>query len=193
MKKFTYVLIFGIVSLTILSTQCTATKGLFKLENGNYLISNNFVVQKTAKISEDDATQLKALTVTGFSTTTVVHKKVWKDWVNETIYKHKESIVTSDVRVKVEEILRKYKPVEMVDSNYLVKDNYLVTSSTKITFDDATQLADITVKGTNETKVVHLKVIKDVVNETLITHKESIVTGDARVKVENILAKYRLK
>lgn len=193
MKNSTIQLIFGIVFSTILLTHCTPTKGLLKLDNGNYLISQNFVVQKGSRINLEDANQLEALTVNGKDETTAIHKSVKNDWVNETVYDHKNSIVSDDVRIKVDNLFAKYSPKKTKGGDYIVNRNYLATDVAKITLRDAQQLENLTLRAADETTAVHKSVKDDWVNETVYDHKNSIAKPDIKIKVDKILAKYSPK
>ena len=101
MKKI--VIICSVLSsLMLFSFQ--QNRKIVRLKNGNYLAKNLTVMK------ELDAKSLSDMTSNSASESTVVHTSVYKDVVNETVYKHKDAKLKLDqVKLnKVKQIMAKY-------------------------------------------------------------------------------------
>jgi hypothetical protein len=59
-------------------------------------------------LSLDDLAKLEAMTVTGAAETTAVHKKIYKEVVSETVWKHKDQKLQDQQLLEINEILTKY-------------------------------------------------------------------------------------
>ncbi len=82
-------------SLMLFSFQ--QNRKIVRLQNGNYLAKNITVMK------ELDAKSLSDMTSTSASESTVVHTKVYKDVVDQTVWKHKDAKLQLD-RVKMEKV-----------------------------------------------------------------------------------------
>ncbi|NIF03824.1 hypothetical protein F3J23_00045 [Chryseobacterium sp. Tr-659] len=197
MKAKTLFLIGAIVGIVIIFSQLKPQEMSFYKEKGNYIVDNNYIIKEVKKISDDDVKTLLRLQN--------LHQKTLG--TNFLVYKiNRQYIIRGcfmkanidwkkygDLKIRVDEILKKYGAKELGTDYYAIQNNQVATNAALLSQKDIAALGKLTVRGADEYTICPPTMGRKNLTNVIMKSVKNNMTIDPKinVKLNNVLVNYK--
>ncbi|MBE4947136.1 hypothetical protein [Chryseobacterium culicis] len=197
MKTQTLLLIGAIAGLVLIFSQLKPQEMSFYKEKGNYIVDHNYILKDVKKISDEDMKRLLSLHKlhqSSLGTNFIIYKINRQYVIRGCLMKANiDWKKYGDLRLKVDEILKKYGAKELGTDYYAIQNNQVATNAALLSQKDIASLNKLTVRGAEEYTICPPTMgRKNLTNVIIKSYKvNTAIDPRINVKLNSVLMNYK--